>query len=68
MINAQITHVYKKWDFYVGGENLTNYRQKNPIVDAENPFGQNFGATRIWGPVMGINVYVGLRYAIQRKK
>jgi outer membrane receptor protein involved in Fe transport len=68
MINAQITHVYKKWDFYVGGENLTNYRQKNPIVDAENPFGQNFDATRIWGPVMGINVYVGLRYAIQRKK
>jgi outer membrane receptor for ferrienterochelin and colicins len=68
MINAQITHVYKKWDFYVGGENLTNYRQRNPIVDAENPFGQNFDATRIWGPVMGINVYVGLRYAIQRKK
>lgn len=68
MVNAQITHVYKKWDFYLGGENLTNYRQKNPIIDAANPFGDKFDATQIWGPVMGINVYVGVRYAIKRKK
>jgi outer membrane receptor for ferrienterochelin and colicins len=68
MVNTQITHVYKKWDFYLGVENLTNYRQKDPIMDAENPFGQGFDATRIWGPVMGINVYAGLRYAIKRKK
>jgi outer membrane receptor protein involved in Fe transport len=68
MVNAQITHVYKKWDFYLGGENLTNYRQKSPIIDAANPFGSAFDATQIWGPVMGINVYVGVRYAIKRKK
>jgi len=23
-VNAQITYIYKKWDFYIGGENLTN--------------------------------------------
>jgi outer membrane receptor protein involved in Fe transport len=68
MVNAQITHVYKKWDFYLGGENLTNYRQENPIIDAANPFGSAFDATQIWGPVMGVNVYVGVRYAIKRKK
>jgi len=68
MLNAQITHVYKKWDFYIGGENLTNYKQKNAIIDAENPFGSSFDATQIWGPVMGINVYAGLRYSIKRKK
>jgi hypothetical protein len=68
MVNAQITHVYKKWEFYLGGENLTNYRQSNPIVDAQNPFGSKFDATEIWGPVMGINVYAGLRYSIKRKK
>jgi outer membrane receptor for ferrienterochelin and colicins len=66
IVNAQITHIYKKWNFYIGGENLTNYRQLNPIVDAENPFGANFDATRIWGPVMGINVYLGVRYALKR--
>jgi hypothetical protein len=68
MLNAQITHVYKKWDFYIGGENLTNYKQKNAIIDAQNPFGNTFDATQIWGPVMGINIYAGLRYSLKRKK
>lgn len=68
MVNAQITHVFKQWDFYIGGENLTNYRQSNPIIDASNPFGDKFDATQIWGPVMGINIYAGLRYSIKRKQ
>lgn len=68
MVNAQITHVIKKWDLYIGGENLTNFKQKNAVIDAENPFGNKFDATRIWGPVMGINIYAGVRYAIARKK
>ncbi len=68
MINAQITHVFKKWDFYLGGENLSNFKQKNAIIDAENPFGSNFDATRIWGPIMGINVYAGVRYSLKRGK
>jgi outer membrane receptor for ferrienterochelin and colicins len=67
MLNAQITHVFKRWDFYVGGENLTNYIQKNAIIDAANPFGNSFDATRIWGPIMGVNVYAGFRYSIKNK-
>ena len=68
MLNAQITHVFKRWDFYLGGENLTNFKQKNPIIDAQNPFGSKFEATTIWGPVMGVNIYAGLRYSIKQKK
>jgi outer membrane receptor protein involved in Fe transport len=68
MLNAQITHIFKRWDFYLGGENLTNFKQKNPIIDAANPFGSNFDATRVWGPIMGINVYAGVRYSIKQKK
>ena len=67
-LSAQITYKHKKWDFYIGGENLTNYRQNHPIIDAENPFGTYFDATRIWAPVMGINVYAGFRYVIAHKK
>lgn len=67
-LSAQITYKHKKWDFYIGGENLTNYRQQHPIIDAENPFGTYFDATRIWAPVMGINVYAGFRYVIEHKK
>jgi outer membrane receptor protein involved in Fe transport len=68
MLNAQITHVFKRWDFYLGGENLSNFKQKNPIIDAQNPFGSKFDATTIWGPVMGVNIYAGLRYSIKQKK
>lgn len=68
MINAQITHVYKKFDFYIGGENLTNSVQKNPIIDADNPFGSKFDATNIFMPITGINIYVGIRYAIAKTK
>lgn len=68
MVNAQVTHVYKKWDFYLGGENLLNYTQKNPIIDAQNPFSTTFDATRIWAPVIGINIYAGVRYSIEHKK
>jgi hypothetical protein len=68
MLNGQITHILKQWDFYIGGENLSNFKQKNPIIDAQNPFGSKFDATTIWGPIMGINVYAGVRYSIKQKK
>ena len=68
MVNGQITYVYKKWNFYLGGENLTNFKQQNPIIDAQNPFSNTFDATNSWGPIMGINVYAGLRYAILQPK
>ncbi len=68
MINAQITHIYKKFDFYLGGENLTNSIQKNPIIDAANPFGSKFDATNIYMPITGINIYLGIRYAIAKNK
>ncbi len=68
ILNAQITHVFKRWDFYIGGENITNFKQKDAIISAENPFSASFDATQIWGPVMGISVYAGCRYVIKRKK
>lgn len=67
-LSAQVTYRHKRWDFYIGGENLTNYRQKNPIIDADNPFGTYFDATRIWAPITGVNVYVGFRFVIEHKE
>jgi hypothetical protein len=66
ILNAQVTHMWKNWDFYVGGENLTNHIQRNAIVGADNPFGATFDATRVYAPISGINVYVGFRYKIAR--
>lgn len=64
IINAQITRYFRKWNVYVGGENLTNFTQKDPILAADDPFGDYFDSSMIWGPVMGIKLYAGLRYTI----
>jgi outer membrane receptor for ferrienterochelin and colicins len=61
MLNAQITKAFKFADVYIGGENILNYKQANPIIDPENPFGSNFDASMMWGPIMGTVVYIGLR-------
>lgn len=67
-MNAQVSKVWSDiFEFYVGGENLSNYKQPNPIIAAHDPFGNHFDASLIWGPVMGRNIYAGLRYYIQRK-
>ncbi|PKP06512.1 MAG: hypothetical protein CVU10_02815 [Bacteroidetes bacterium HGW-Bacteroidetes-5] len=64
MFYAQVTKKIKGMDIYVGGENLSNYRQKHAIINAETPYSEGFNSTVIWGPLMGIKVYAGLRYTI----
>lgn len=65
-LNAQITRTFPKWDIYLGGENLANFRQKDPIMGANEPFGQHFDAGMAWGPVVGRMIYAGMRYKIVR--
>ena len=65
LINTQITRVFNdSFQLYLGVENLTNYRQKNTILGADDPFGDYFDATYIYGPNFGRMSYVGLRYYI----
>jgi outer membrane receptor for ferrienterochelin and colicins len=59
--NTQITRVFKHFEVYLGGENLLNYIQPNAIIDAQNPFGNYFDASLIWGPLNGAIGYIGLR-------
>lgn len=66
LLNAQITRYFRNWSVYVGGENLTNFKQKNAIIDASNPWGNHFDATMVWGPMHGVKAYVGLRFNIPR--
>lgn len=66
LLSSQITKVFsKKFEFYIGGENLTNFIQKNPIIQAENPYGEYFDSSLIWAPVFGRMVYCGLRWTIE---
>ncbi len=64
-INAQATMVFSsKFEVYFGGENITNVKQNNPILAANNPFGNNFDTTFVYGPIFGSNYYMGLRYKL----
>ena len=65
LLNAQLTRAFKRLEVYAGVENLTNYRQPNPIAGAANPFGPDFDAAMVWGPVYGRLMYTGLRYRIE---
>lgn len=65
-LNVQVARNFRHWRIYAGGENLTGYRQKNPIVGAANPWGKEFDATMIYGPLHGAMFYVGFRYNITK--
>lgn len=62
-MNAQVSKTWKEvFELYAGSENLTNYMQHMPIINGANPFDTGFDASMIWGPVMGRNIYAGVRY------
>lgn len=60
-VSAQVTRWFRHWSIYVGGENLTGFKQKTPIYDASNPWGSDFEPTLVWGPVEGRIFYAGVR-------
>jgi len=61
---AQITKKFKNVELYGGVENIGNYRQNQAIIEAANPYDDNFNASIIWGPLMGRKFYIGLRYTL----
>lgn len=66
LFNGQISKELKKGlDVYLGCENIFDFKQFNPIVDPNNPFGNYFDATMIWGPVFGRMIYGGIRWRLQ---
>lgn len=67
-LSAQVTRYFRRWSVYIGGENLTNYRQRDPVIDARHPWGPDFDATMIWGPVHGIKGYIGVRFNLERNE
>jgi hypothetical protein len=51
----------------LGAENLGNFRQTDPIIAYEDPFGEYFDSSIVWGPITGIKVFAGFRYKIEGK-
>ncbi len=66
LVNTQVSRGFRWGSIYLGSENLFDFRQDDPIIDAENPFGEHFDGSLAWGPIAGRLVYAGFRYRIKR--
>ena len=64
--NLQVTKYFRHWSIYLGSENLFSFTQDNPIIKADNPRGEHFDGSMVWGPVHGRKIYIGLRFNIER--
>ena len=64
-INSQITRIFsEKFEIYIGGENLNNYKQTDPIILANNPSNPYFDGSIVHGPIFGSIYYIGCRFKI----
>mgnify|MGYP000072065796 CR=1 FL=1 len=61
LLHAQIEKKFKSFSIYLGAENLTNYKQQNPILAANEPFSNYFDSSIIWAPIEGRKIYLGIR-------
>lgn len=50
---------------YVGIKNIWNTTQQSPLIDPQNPFGEYFDTSYVWGPLQGRRFYLGLRYGLR---
>ncbi len=73
LLYFQVTRRFKGVDVYLGGENLTGFRQKNVIIGTKGPDGfvnprtASFDASAVWGPLMGVKIYAGFRFTLWKK-
>ena len=66
VMNAQITRTFSTtFEMYIGAENIGDYKQDNVILGNDNPFGPNFDASIVYGPIFGQMYYAGLRFKIK---
>lgn len=65
IVGLQFTKGFASFEIYSGVENLLNFRQDDPIISADKPYGQYFDTSFIWGPTRGREFYLGLRFNLK---
>jgi outer membrane receptor for ferrienterochelin and colicin len=68
-LHGQISRQFRYFALYAGVENLLDYRQPNPILAYDDPFGRKtgksyFDSSIIWGPILGRVIYLGVRMEV----
>lgn len=67
-MNAQFTYSMSNWEWYLGCENIFNFRQDRPILAWQDPFGAYFDTSSVWGPTRGREFYLGIRFKVKNDK
>ena len=66
LMNTQITRTFSsRFEMYIGGENMGNYKQEKAILGADNPFGTTFDTSIVYAPIFGQMYYAGLRFKVK---
>jgi len=65
LINAQFTKTWKRFDVYIGCENILDFRQERPIIGWQYPFGDSFDTSNVWGPTRGREFYLGVKFRVK---
>ncbi len=65
--NAQLTYTLNSVEVYAGCENIFDFRQLQPIISWQNPFGPYFDTSSVWGPTRGREWYLGVRYRLKQE-
>jgi outer membrane receptor for ferrienterochelin and colicins len=59
--HLQIKKVFsEKLSAYIGLKNVFNYTQDSPLIDWQNPFGDNFDTSYAYGPLQSRRLLMGL--------
>lgn len=64
IVNTQFTYNFKRFEVYLGCENIFNFRQNRPIISWQDPFSPYFDTSSVWGPTRGRETYLGVRYRL----
>ncbi|MGM0587402.1 MAG: TonB-dependent receptor [Bacteroidota bacterium] len=64
--NLTLTHpLSEQIAWYLGVQNIFNYTQRNPIIEASRPFSEDFATDRVYGPIQGRRFQLGVRIQVQ---
>lgn len=68
IVNTQFTYNFGRFEGYAGCENIFDFRQTQPILGWQDPFGRYFDTSSVWGPTRGREVYVGMRFRLSMQQ
>ena len=67
IVNSQFTYNFNKFEVYTGCENIFDFRQSQPILSWQDPFSPYFDTSSVWGPTRGREIYIGIRFRLNKK-